>query len=125
MVHAAAIETQSKALHVLMNGGLSESHTRSANFDDVFEEDFIRFCQFAYTGDYTVASPTKDGNAQSNLGWSQGPSVAGPDDECEESAPPDAIPIDDSWCGFERGKKKEKMLSKKARFQQAFENRVA
>jgi hypothetical protein len=32
---------------------MAEAQTRSVIFDDVLEEDFIRFCQFAYTGDYT------------------------------------------------------------------------
>ncbi|OCK90540.1 uncharacterized protein K441DRAFT_707608 [Cenococcum geophilum 1.58] len=53
VVHAAAIADQSPALNVLINGQMTEAQTGSAIFNDVLEEDFIRFCQFAYTGDYT------------------------------------------------------------------------
>ena len=70
VVHAAAIGMQSKALHILMNGPLSEAQTKSVYVDDVLEEDFIRFCQFAYTRDYSIPSPTKDGHVQSKPEWS-------------------------------------------------------
>ncbi|OCL02376.1 hypothetical protein AOQ84DRAFT_434418 [Glonium stellatum] len=54
VLHAAAIAEQSPALNTLINGGMAEAKTKSVNFDDVLEEDFIRFCQFAYMGDYTT-----------------------------------------------------------------------
>lgn len=53
VAHAAAIADQSPALNALINGRMAEAQTRSVIFDDMPEEDFIRFCQFAYTGDYT------------------------------------------------------------------------
>jgi hypothetical protein len=31
---------------------MSEAEKREAALDDVLEDTFIRFCQFAYTGDY-------------------------------------------------------------------------
>lgn len=58
VVHSAAFALQSKALDCLMNGNMIEGSNRSAIWGDVDEEDFIRFCQFAYTGDYTTPSPT-------------------------------------------------------------------
>jgi len=56
VVHAAAIAEQSQALNTLINGRMKEAQTRSVDFGDVLEEDFIRLCQFAYTGDYATPS---------------------------------------------------------------------
>lgn len=53
-VHAAAIAKQSKALDILINGPMGEASEGKAIFKDVEEDTFIRFCQFAYTGDYTT-----------------------------------------------------------------------
>jgi hypothetical protein len=39
---------------------MAESQTRSATLDDIDEDDFIRFCQFAYTGDYSTPPFTED-----------------------------------------------------------------
>lgn len=60
IVHSAAITEHSKALSALINNGMAESQTRSATLDDVEEDDFIRFCQFAYTGDYSTPPFTID-----------------------------------------------------------------
>ncbi|KAH9206129.1 hypothetical protein DL95DRAFT_316139, partial [Leptodontidium sp. 2 PMI_412] len=53
-VHAAIIAKQSKALDALINGSMKEAFARKAVFEDIEEDTFIRFCQFAYTGDYTT-----------------------------------------------------------------------
>jgi hypothetical protein len=55
VVHAAAIAEQSNALDKLINGGMAESRGRSARISDVSKKDFVRFCQFAYSGDYSPA----------------------------------------------------------------------
>ena len=54
MVHAAAIAATSQQLDALINGGMEESETRCARIEDVKVDDFIRFCEYAYRGDYTV-----------------------------------------------------------------------
>lgn len=54
MVHAAAIAAASPQLDALINGGMEESETRCARLEDVQVDDFIRFCEYAYRGDYTV-----------------------------------------------------------------------
>jgi hypothetical protein len=53
-VHAAVISKQSKALDVLINGPMAEASDGKAIFEDIQEDTFIRFCQFAYTGNYTT-----------------------------------------------------------------------
>lgn len=53
-VHAAIVAKQSKALDALINGSMKEAFARKAVFEDIEEDTFIRFCQFAYTGDYTT-----------------------------------------------------------------------
>jgi len=55
-VHAEAIASQSNVLNYRINGRMGEAQTRSATLEDVDEETFVRFCQFAYTGDYAVPS---------------------------------------------------------------------
>jgi hypothetical protein len=54
VVHAAAIAATSQQLDALINGGMGESETRCAKIEDVEVDDFIRFCEYAYRGDYTV-----------------------------------------------------------------------
>jgi BTB/POZ domain len=60
VVHSAAITEHSKVLSALVNNGMAESQTRSATLDDMETDDFIRFCQFAYTGDYSTPPFTED-----------------------------------------------------------------
>jgi hypothetical protein len=70
VVHAAAIAATSHQLDALINGGMKESETRCARIKDVKMEDFIRFCEYAYRGDYTVPpweeSPPNPSCASSN-----------------------------------------------------------
>lgn len=54
MVHAAAIAATSQHLEALIDGGMKESATRCATIEDVNVDDFIRFCEYAYRGDYTT-----------------------------------------------------------------------
>ncbi|KAL5374890.1 hypothetical protein PMIN06_012164 [Paraphaeosphaeria minitans] len=83
VVHAAAIAATSPQLDALINGGMGESETRCARIEDVKVDDFIRFCEYAYRGDYTVPpweelppepSSISDKNLQSedNDGWGNG-----------------------------------------------------
>jgi hypothetical protein len=54
VVHAAAIAATSPRLDALIHGGMTESETPRATIKDVQVDDFIRFCEYAYCGDYTV-----------------------------------------------------------------------
>jgi hypothetical protein len=54
VVHAAAIAATSLQLDALINGGMEESEKRCAKIEDVRVDDFVRFCEYAYRGDYTV-----------------------------------------------------------------------
>jgi hypothetical protein len=54
LVHAAAIAATSEQLDALINGGMEKSILRCARIEDVQVDDFIRFCEYAYLGDYTV-----------------------------------------------------------------------
>ncbi|KIW68821.1 hypothetical protein PV04_04741 [Phialophora macrospora] len=56
-VHAKLAAHQSSTLATLIEGAMIEAKREYAVFDDVDEETFIRFMQFAYTGDYSVAEP--------------------------------------------------------------------
>ncbi|PSN58889.1 hypothetical protein BS50DRAFT_443563, partial [Corynespora cassiicola Philippines] len=54
VVHSEAVATTSEYFHVLVNGNMVEAKTRSAEFQDVKPEDFMRFLEYAYRRDYTV-----------------------------------------------------------------------
>jgi hypothetical protein len=54
VVHEEAIASQSPALNTLMRGEMSESKNGVAFWGEVDEQTFVRFVQFAYTGDYSV-----------------------------------------------------------------------
>lgn len=58
-MHAAALAATSQQLDALINDGMEESEKRCAQIKDVRVDDFIRFCEYAYRGDYTVP-PWKD-----------------------------------------------------------------
>lgn len=46
------IASQSKALDTLINGEMEEAKNGCADFPNMTEGDFLRFCQYAYTGNY-------------------------------------------------------------------------
>ncbi|OCT52813.1 hypothetical protein CLCR_10533 [Cladophialophora carrionii] len=56
-MHAKLAAHQSSTLATLIDGAMLEAERKFAVFDDVDEETFIRFMEFAYTGDYSVAEP--------------------------------------------------------------------
>ncbi|KAH7420151.1 hypothetical protein BKA64DRAFT_690569 [Cadophora sp. MPI-SDFR-AT-0126] len=53
-VHEEAVAALSQPLHTLMRSGLEESEAGHATWEDVSKDTFVRFAQFAYTGDYSV-----------------------------------------------------------------------
>lgn len=53
MIHMALVVAQSPALRNLLVHPMSEGQTRTVVWDDIDEETFGLFAQFAYTGDYT------------------------------------------------------------------------
>lgn len=54
-IHADVVKDISAPLHAMINNGvMTESTTRVAVLEDVEVEVFQKFCQFAYTGNYTV-----------------------------------------------------------------------
>jgi hypothetical protein len=65
MVHEEAIANQSAALNSLMRGKMSESTAGVAAWIDVDEATFVRFAQFAYTGDYSVPKMVVSGQERS------------------------------------------------------------
>ena len=58
-IHSALVADQSEALNVLVNGGMKEAIEHCAIWQELDEETFLRFCQFAYTGSYDGAEPQK------------------------------------------------------------------
>lgn len=57
MAHAALVAHHSKPLGVLVNGDMSEAREGCALLEGIDEDTFVRFCQYAYTGDYVAADP--------------------------------------------------------------------
>jgi hypothetical protein len=60
VVHANAIAATCDQLAVLINGNMSEANTRCAEIENIEVEDFIRFCEYAYRGDFTVPTWKQD-----------------------------------------------------------------
>ncbi|KAK6087793.1 hypothetical protein SCUP234_01432 [Seiridium cupressi] len=64
-MHADLVASMSKVLNVTVNGSCNgaakfeEALTNVAVWEDIDEDTFVRFCEFAYTGDYQAASPIK------------------------------------------------------------------
>ncbi|KAK7927857.1 hypothetical protein PG985_004855 [Apiospora marii] len=56
-VHAESISRLSKALRVLIDGKMKEATDGRVVWEDVDEQTFVRFTQWAYTNDYDDASP--------------------------------------------------------------------
>jgi hypothetical protein len=51
-VHVAAIADWSPALKSMTYGGFAENTSKPITFEDVDDDTFSRFCQFAYKRDY-------------------------------------------------------------------------
>jgi hypothetical protein len=66
VVHAAVIAATSQYFNALINGGMKESQEGSAKLADVQFDDFMRFCEYAYRGDYT-APPWTDKKGHSDF----------------------------------------------------------
>lgn len=58
-IHSALVAQQSPVLNALVNGQMKEAIERRVIWEDIDEETFIRFSQFAYTGDYDKKDPKK------------------------------------------------------------------
>ena len=56
VVHSMTISRLSRILSTLVNDSMTETQTRLATLDDVQEDTFNLFCQFAYTEDYETSS---------------------------------------------------------------------
>ena len=57
-IHRGLVASLSGPLNALVNGGMRESHEGCVIWDDVDEDVFQRFAQFAYTGSYVDYEPT-------------------------------------------------------------------
>ncbi|KAL7943700.1 hypothetical protein V8C42DRAFT_328213 [Trichoderma barbatum] len=57
MMHEAAVAILSKTLERLLNGGMKESNEHCVCWEDTDEKTFIRFGEWAYTGDYKSEVP--------------------------------------------------------------------
>lgn len=64
MLHSALVARQSRSLNALVNGGMREASERCADWEEVDEQTFVRFSQFAYTGDYDPAAPVIDSSSR-------------------------------------------------------------
>ncbi|XDG09670.1 hypothetical protein ABKA04_009285 [Annulohypoxylon sp. FPYF3050] len=66
VVHANVFARLSRPIHVLINGPFTEAEEGHAVWDDVTEETFKRFIQFAYCGDYECIEPKSACESESN-----------------------------------------------------------
>ncbi|PVH70118.1 hypothetical protein DL98DRAFT_146070 [Cadophora sp. DSE1049] len=52
-IHTAVVKTLSDPLAVMMNGSMREEIDGVASLREVDEQTFMRFCKYAYMGNYT------------------------------------------------------------------------
>ncbi|KAK8105221.1 hypothetical protein PG999_008580 [Apiospora kogelbergensis] len=57
MVHAHALTWRSKPLRAMLGGSMKEATECRVFWEDVDEQTFVRFMQWAYTDEYTTAEP--------------------------------------------------------------------
>lgn len=100
------MEAISDPLHALIgNGNMTESISGCATLDDVEEETFIGFCEYAYTGEYLTPelSISQDPEIMSDSGQvkatedSNGISVKSSEEPAIEDAEPDHTSDSDNW----------------------------
>lgn len=65
-IHSALVAHQSRALNTLVNGVMQEAQDGYATWEHVDERTFVRFSQYAYTGDYHGAAPFLPASTTSN-----------------------------------------------------------
>jgi hypothetical protein len=96
VVHANAIAATCDQMNALINGNMNEANTRCAEIGNIEVEDFIRFCEYAYRGDFTVPSWEQDDTPKTEEDVSVPPNI--PEAEVEE-LPPEvpASPRDVPW----------------------------
>ena len=120
---------------VLINGNMNEANTRCAEIENVEVEDFIRFCEYAYRGDFTVPTWKQDETWSANEKIPKAlPKSAPlplssewpPPPGCPPGGPPRAEPLDDDWGTFggTTKTKESKRFTKAVGLREAFENRI-
>ena len=56
-MHAKIVASQSTTLDILINGNMKEARAKHVRWKDTEVDTFLHFCQFAYTGDYSIIQP--------------------------------------------------------------------
>ena len=87
-IHSALIAHHSETLGVLVNGKMSETKEGCALLDDDEESTFVRFSQYAYTGDYIAADPDIQLHSSFIASTHPVPNEAFIDVDSEEAPPP-------------------------------------
>lgn len=137
-VHAAIIAKQSKALDALVNGFMKEAFVGKATFEDIEEDTFIRFSQFAYNGDYmtpcftlTPAIEDPDIAAPTALHDTNRDELVSDVPVAEESMvdeprmeDPQSVPDDLGWGTPTLRPKKPKKISKSSKLRQLLHDRL-
>jgi len=100
---------------------MAEAQSKFATLNDVLEDDFIRFCQFAYTGDYSTPAYVVQ-EISSDEESVQEPYPVAAEDSLPQTPPPEE---DDGWgvSPKKKNKKASSPISKKATLRRSFENK--
>jgi hypothetical protein len=70
-IHSALVAEQSDALERLVNGNMKEACDQHVLWNSVEEDIFIKFSQFAYTGNYDSEQPERSAETTPELGPQQ------------------------------------------------------
>ncbi|KAK7752186.1 hypothetical protein SLS62_005930 [Diatrype stigma] len=83
LVYSGAITSLSRPLNRLLTGHMKEALEGRVVWDDIDEGTFVRFLQWAYTGDYTDLDPEIEIQHEPSLSGASVSSVPGQTDETE------------------------------------------
>lgn len=135
VVHAAALAATSAQMDRLINGDMKEAKNKCAGMPDISVEDFTRFCEYAYRGDYAAPMYTVDEGQQAgkkiedtsdpiSSTAQDGEAATQIDNDLATPQYHDAPPVDDGRAGFEAKKGKKPKPSKRSIFRANFQRRT-
>ena len=134
MVHANALAATSTQIDCLINGEMKEAAERCAELPALSVDDFARFCEYAYCGDYAAPDhATDEARLCSKLEHCSKSSLPDRYEDIPEPQSTEIIddfaqtepaPLMDDWPGgFKSKKGKTSKPSKKSIFRTNFQNR--
>lgn len=135
VVHSNALAATSAQIDRLINGQMKEAGSKCAELPDLSVDDFTRFCEYAYRGDYTTPAYAVDEILAARRKSEETSPAEGSQERPEQAAmntipgspPPEPLPTPppvDDWSAFTTKKSKTPKPSKKSIFRKDYRSRI-